>query len=187
MHSTSGSVTIDPSVIVGYPIAMDRLTSVLDAARDEARSVGLAFITRDAVARRAGVPAGSMCLFGSMTDIKNKVAAMDPGLKVDQLNRYEAARGETDQRILTAALGLAVTGRYDRITRRQIADAANVSPARVSLMAGDMEGLRTAIMEAAVREEVAVVVAQGLADRHPAAQTAPDELKQEALAVLASG
>lgn len=109
---------------------------------------------------------------------------MDPGLKVDQLNRYEAARGETDQRILTAALELAVSHRYDRITRRLIAAAANVSPARVSLLAGSMEQLRYHIMAAAVTTGNAAVVAQGLADRHPATTAASEQLKAEALAVL---
>jgi AcrR family transcriptional regulator len=162
----------------------DRALSVLEAATAEARRVGLAFITRDGVAARAGVPAGSMCLFGSMTDIKQKVAQMDPSLQTDQLNRYDAARGETDQRIMDAALTLAVTGRYDRITRRQIANAAGVSPARVSLLAGDMDGMRDAIMRAAVTAGNAIVVAQGLADRHPAALAVSDELKQAALAAL---
>lgn len=165
-----------------------READVLAAAQAEARRVGLAFITRDGVAARAGVPPGSMCLFGSMTEIKEKVAAMDPGLDDGaSRNRYEAARSDTDQRILTAAVELAALGRYDRLTRRQIADAAGVSPGRVSLLAGDMDGLRDAIMVAAVRTGHAGVVAQGLADKHSAALMASDELKQAALATLSSG
>ena len=165
---------------------MDRMTTVLEAATAEAREVGLAYITRDAVARRAGVPPGSMCMFGSMRDIKQKVAQMDSSLQSpESLDRYEAARNQTDLAILGAAVKLAATGRYDRLTRRDVAEAAGVSPARVSLFAGDMEGLRAAIMKAAVMDKVAVVVAQGLADRHPEAVAAPDELKQQALAVLA--
>jgi AcrR family transcriptional regulator len=165
-----------------------RFDAVILAAMAEARQVGLPYITRDAVARRAGVPPGSMCLFGSMSEIKEKVAEMDPSLQPDEsLDRYEAARQQTDAAILGAAVALAVTGRYDRLTRRDVAQAANVSPARVSLFAGDMDGLRTAIMEAAVRDRVAAVVAQGLADRHPAAMAAPEDLKQEALRVLAGG
>lgn len=165
----------------------ERESDVMVAANAEACEVGLAFITRDAVARRAGVPPGSMCLFGSMTEIKEKVAQMDPSLKdgTKPLDRYEAARGDTDTKILLAGVALAVMGRYDRITRRQVAEGAGVSPARVSLFAGDMDGLRTAIMEEAVRRGVASVVAQGLADRHPAALAAPEELRQKALAVLA--
>lgn len=163
-----------------------RQTTVIQAATAEARAVGLAFITRDGVAARAGVPAGSMCLFGSMTEIKGKVAAMCPDLQTDELNRYDAASANTNQKILDAALTLATHGRYDRITRREIADAAGVSPARVSLLAGDMEGMRTAIMEAAVTAGQAIVVAQGLADRHPAALAASEELKKEALATLST-
>lgn len=163
---------------------MDRMANVLEAAAVEARSVGLPYITRDAVARRAGVPPGSMCLFGSMTDIKKKVAQMEPSLTSGNLDRYEAARNQTDLSILTAAVTLAAAGRYDRLTRRDVAAAAGVSPARVSLFAGDMDGLRDAIMAAAVTDRVAVVIAQGLADRHPAALAAPEDLKAEALATL---
>lgn len=167
---------------------MDQLTTipredkVLEAAAEEARLVGLAFITRDGVAARAGVPPGSMCLFGSMTEIRNKVARMNPALDDGaSRNRYDAASANTNQKILDAALTLATHGRYDRITRREIADAAGVSPGRVSLLAGDMDKLRTAIMEAAVAGGQAIVVAQGLTDKHPAALAAPEALKAEAL------
>lgn len=184
--------SIDPAVNVGYPIAMDVMTppresTVLEAARQEAKRVGLAYITRDGVAARAGVPPGSMCLFGSMTELKEKVAKMDPSLDDGaSRNRYEAARSETDQRILDAALTLAAANRYDRITRLDIAFGAGVSPGRVSLLAGNMDGLRDAIMTEAVRVDNAAVVAQGLADKHPAAMGASDELKQAALATLSA-
>lgn len=168
--------------------ATNREVNVLQAAAVEARRVGLAFITRDGVADRAGIPRGSMCLFGSMTDIRNKVASMCPDLDDGaNRNRYQAARSETDQRILDAALELAALGRYDKLTRREIADAASVSPGRVSLLAGDMDGIRDAIMKAAVAGGNAAVVAQGLVDQHPAALAAPEDLKTEALATLSTG
>lgn len=163
-----------------------RLATVLRAAAAEAAVVGLPYITRNAVAKRANVPAGSLGLYGSMIEIKRKVAAMnDWGLGAG-LDRYQASRADRDERILTAALALAVVGNYRDLTRAAVADAAGVSPGTISNYAGDMAGLRDKVMTAAVAREVLAVIAQGLAARDPIALAASDELKTAALATLAA-
>lgn len=86
--------------------------------------------------------------------------------------------------ILHAALDLAATQGYRRMTREAVATAASVSPALVSLYLGTMPQLQRAVMRAAVRQGVAAVVAQGLAERDPQALKAPDALKREAAALL---
>lgn len=161
-----------------------RLTSVLSAAAAEAAVVGLAYITRNAVAKRAGLPAGSLRLYGSMAEIKRKVAAMEPTADPGNLDRYQAGRAARDEQILTAALALAETGNYRDLTRAAVAAAADVSPGTVSNWAGDMDGLRGMVMAAAVTRHVLAVVAQGLAVRDPIALAAPDGLKADALATL---
>lgn len=162
----------------------DRISAVLRAAAEEARVVGLAFITRDAVARRANVPAGSLGLYGSMAEIKRKVAAMQPDAQHGDLDRYQAGRAERDKKILVAALDLAAAGNYRDLTRAAVADRAGVSPGTVSNYAVDMDGLRVKVMTAAVARRLASIVAQGLAVRDPIALAAPDDLKTDALATL---
>ncbi len=160
----------------------NRLATVLQAAAAEAAVVGLPYITRNAVAARANVPAGSMGLYGSMTEIKRKVAAMNGSIV--EIDRYMAGRATRDERILAAALELAAAGNYRDLTRAAVAEAADVSPGTVSNYAGDMDNLRVIIMQAAVQRGLAAIVAQGLAVRDPIALAAPDGLKAEALATL---
>lgn len=161
-----------------------RLATVLSAAAAEAAVVGLAYITRNAVAERAGLPAGSLRLYGSMADIKRKVAAMSPDCTTGDLDRYEAGRADRTERILSAALALAAAGNYRALRRVTIADAVGMPPSLVSYYLGDMDTLRDAVMRGAVERCVLAVVAQGLAVRDPIALAAPDELKTAALATL---
>lgn len=92
-----------------------------------------------------------------------------------------------DQRkteLLQAAVALATRHGYMNVTRHMIAERAGVTPALVPYYFGTMTELRRAIMSEAVRVRALRIVAQGLADAHPKAKRASDELKREALATL---
>lgn len=100
-----------------------------------------------------------------------------------------------DDRILAAAVRLSVQHGYRNITRQQLADEAGVSPTSVSnfqrsqITNGDhpprkrgvMYDVRDALMQRAVDTGNLTVLAQGLADRHPAALAAPEQLRIAAL------
>lgn len=86
--------------------------------------------------------------------------------------------------ILDAAVDLAKTRGFDRITRDEIAAECGVSTGLVSRYCGDMTELRHKVMSQAVREEVLVVIGQGIVARHPAALGAPERLRKQALAAL---
>ena len=88
--------------------------------------------------------------------------------------------------VLDAALTAAATHGYRVFTRQQVADLAGVATGSVNNAFGTMDGLRDAVMAAAVDRGLVAIVAQGLADRHPAAVGAPPDLKQQALAQLAA-
>lgn len=88
--------------------------------------------------------------------------------------------------VLDAAVKLAQSRGYRTITRQQVADEAQVAVGSVNNAFGTMDGLRDAVMAAAVDRGLHVIIAQGLADRHPAAVAAPTQLRQEALASLAA-
>jgi AcrR family transcriptional regulator len=84
--------------------------------------------------------------------------------------------------ILEAAMRVAEKVGYNRVTREQIALAAGVAKATVSLRLGTMEKTRQTLMKRAVAVGHAAVVAQGLALRDKYALKASEELKKRAAA-----
>lgn len=91
-----------------------------------------------------------------------------------------------NRRVLDAAMELAAERGYERVTRNDVAARAKVATGSVNNAYGTMSGLRDAIMAEAVALGLSGIVAQGLAARHPAAQSAPQALKDSALASLAA-
>lgn len=87
--------------------------------------------------------------------------------------------------ILKAALSIAVSDGMEGVTRDHIARLAGVASGTVSLHMGTMANMKRTIMRHAVKNELLPVIAQGLAMGSPYARSAPDELKQRALATLA--
>lgn len=88
--------------------------------------------------------------------------------------------------VLDAGLALAERHGMQAVTRPRVAAESGLSTGTVSNAFGSMDGLRDAVMAAAVDRQITVIVAQGLAERYPAALNAPAELKQRALANLAA-
>ena len=88
--------------------------------------------------------------------------------------------------VLEAAIALAEEYGMQAVTRPRVADAASVAVGTVSNAYGCMDGLRDAVMSAAVEREILPVIAQGLAERYPAALAAAPDLKTRALAKIAA-
>jgi len=86
--------------------------------------------------------------------------------------------------ILEAAVTLAATGHYQKITRREIGDKAEVAPTLVTHYFGSMPRLRRAVMIHAVQNECLKVIAQGLASRDLHALQASPGLQTAALGSL---
>lgn len=89
--------------------------------------------------------------------------------------------------LLDAAVALATRHGYMNVTRHMIAERAGVTPALVPYYFGTMNELRRAIMSEAIRVRALRIIAQGIADGHPKAKRAPDELKREAVMSLVGG
>lgn len=83
--------------------------------------------------------------------------------------------------ILNAAIDIAQTDGWRAVTRDRVAEQAYVAQGSVNAHFGTIDALRTAVMEEAVRREIVAIVAQGLAEQHPAARAAPVDLKRRAL------
>lgn len=86
--------------------------------------------------------------------------------------------------ILDAALRMARLHGYQRVTRADIAVAAECSEALVSSYLGTMIAVRRAIIRAAIKQKDLVVLAQALAAKDAHAQKAPEELRRAAIAML---
>lgn len=95
------------------------------------------------------------------------------------------ARERTAQ-ILRAALELAKTTGYSRVTRDAIGERVGCAPTLIAYHLGTMPDLRRKIMCEAVRIQCLPVIAQGLAVRDPHALKAPEELRRRACQALAS-
>lgn len=101
---------------------------------------------------------------------------------------------QRDERVLLAAVALARSVGYRRVTRQAIADHAGLAAGSVSnygrtrMTNGDhassraMDDVRTAVLQWAVDNGDLHLVAQGLADRHPAVLAAPEALRVAAIA-----
>lgn len=88
--------------------------------------------------------------------------------------------------VLDAALRLAEAKGYRNFTRHDVAAEAGVACGSVNNAYGTMDALRDAVMAVAVDRGLSSVVAQGLADKHPAAVNAPAEVRTAALQSLAA-
>jgi AcrR family transcriptional regulator len=77
----------------------------------------------------------------------------------------ETTRRDT---ILAAAVTLARTDHYHRITRGDVAERAMCGAGTVNLYFGDMEGLRDAVVHEAVRTGDTDIIAQAIVSKHPA-------------------
>lgn len=156
---------------------------VIEAAVAEARAVGLPFITRDGVAARLGIPAGSLGQYGTMDDIKQRALAREPelGAAYPCTDRHTARKDTLNDRVLSAAIDIAIAGSYLQLTRQAIADKAGVSAGTVSNYAGGMDGLREAVLREAIKRPILTIVAQGIAVSDPLALAAPLEVRQAAI------
>lgn len=85
------------------------------------------------------------------------------------------------QQILDAAVRLAESLGYNKITRDAVADEAGVACGLVNYHFKNMVDLREAIIEHAVANKLYNVIAQGIVSGHPVALAASDTLKKKAL------
>lgn len=92
---------------------------------------------------------------------------------------------ERRERLLLAALQLAATHGYQKVTRLAVATQCHCAVGLVSRHFFNVQQMRRLIMEEAVRTGDLCVVAQGLAAHDRTALAAPLELRQRAAASIA--
>lgn len=87
--------------------------------------------------------------------------------------------------ILKAAVRLAKSKGFRNFSREDVAEAAKTATGTVSYHYRGMAGLRKAVMQYAIDNEVLEIIAQGLAERHAMALKAREELRLRAAGCLA--
>lgn len=91
---------------------------------------------------------------------------------------------ERREQILVVAVKLVRKHGLSAVTRDAVAEAAGVAQGTVNVYFGSIAGLREEVMQRAVEERDAQLLAQGLVERHPVAMKAPESLRRKALNTL---
>ena len=146
---------------------------------------GVLNITRAEVCARAGVPDGAFTAImeESFTDCIKRLGIV-PDADVE-ITRKRIDPEFRQGNILDTAIELAKTKGYSRITRDDVAKAANVSPGLITHYFTTIERLRRAVLREAVKRGVLEIVAQGLANKDAIAIGAPRELRHSAALLIA--
>ena len=152
------------------------------------RGQGLINLSRRELCERAGIPDGSFphimgCNFAEFVEELKLEGIEEIPHAVSKTRANPALRKD---HILTVAVGMAKTEGYNKITRDKIAEGAGVSMGLVTRYFGTMNQLKTAIMRRAIKQGIAEIIAQGLANGDDHAKKAPAELKAEAATLLAN-
>lgn len=101
-------------------------------------------------------------------------------------DRAALMREQRRASIMAAAMVEAATAGYSKMTREGVAARAGVAVGSINHEFGTMDALRDAVMAAAIEApDHYAIVAQGMADGHPLARAAPEEVRQAAIRALA--
>ena len=152
------------------------------------RKSGLINLSRRELCERAGVPDGSFphimgCNFAEFVEELKLENIQDLTHSVSKTRANPTLRKDN---ILTVAVNIAKIDGYNNITRDKIAESAGVSTGLVTRYFGTMNQLKTAVMRRAVKQGIAEIIAQGLANGDDHAKKASTELKAKAATLLAN-
>lgn len=160
---------------------------VKQTAIDMVEEAGLINLSRSALCARAGIPDGSFphvmgCNFSEFVEELRGICP-DQAHVVTKNRANPALRKD---QILSVAVNQAKDVGYTKVTRDAVADAAGVSMGLVSRYFGTMKNLRRDIIRYAIRNDIAEIIAQGLANGDDHARKAPANLKAKAATLLAN-
>lgn len=164
-------------------------SSIRSAAIALASKIGIMSISRTILAEHCGFPEGSFaimagCSFTELIESIRPECAEPKGLKVSKNRVHPSLRAES---LLSTAVDLAVTHGYNaKGLRKVIAEEAGVSESLVFARLGTMANMQRDIMRRAIDTKSLRIIAQGLAAGDPHARKAPQELKDAAVALIAT-
>lgn len=84
-------------------------------------------------------------------------------------------------RILRAAVRIAISRGLARVTRPAVARNGRLTPSLISYHYGSVPALRTAVIQYAIENCVLPIIAAALLAKHPAVEKLDEQLKKDAL------
>jgi Transcriptional regulator len=149
---------------------------------------GLINLSRRELCERAGIPDGSFphimgCNFSEFVEELKLEGIKEISHSV---SKTRANPGLRKDHILNVAVTMARVYGYSKLTRDKVAESAGVSVGLVTRYFGTMNQLKTAVMRRAIKQGMADIIAQGLANGDDHAKKAPAELKAEAVTILSN-
>jgi len=161
---------------------------VKQLAIDMANANGLINLTRFDLCKRAGIPEGSFphvmgCTFTEF------VSQLKPEIVNSGNHAVSKRRANPELRkeyILNAALIVAKTKGYNKLTKPAIAENAGTSVSLVGYYFPTMPQLKRAVMRAAIAQGIIEIIANGLANKDQHALKAPKALKTQAAQLIAN-
>lgn len=167
---------------------MKQREQVKEVAVCMVKGEGLINLSRRELCERAGIPDGSFphimgCNFSDFVEELKLENIQEIAHSVSKTRANPELRKD---HILNIAVAMAKVSGYNKITRDKIAEGAGVSMGLVTRYFGTMNQLKTAIMRRAIKQGIAEIIAQGLANGDDHAKKAPAELKAEAATLLAN-
>ena len=147
---------------------------------------GLINLTRDSVSEAAGFPSMSFLNVTGMnfSDFVEKLGEEGHIGPAVPTTRHRTDPKLRRMQLLRTAVAVSERDGYLNITRQLVAEEAGVSMGLVSSYFGSMPNLRSLVMDYAIRNEIIVVIAQGLGNKNEAARNAPAALKARAIDYL---
>lgn len=108
----------------------------------------------------------------------------DQGMRQTQDEYFGRLRADRADKVLAAACKIAEKYGLAYVTKRVVSDHAGCATGTVLNAFGSMTALHDAVLREAIKRPMLRTLAQGLAAGHPVAQSAPEDLKRQALAAV---
>ena len=161
---------------------------ITNIALDMVHTNGLINLSRLELCERAGIADGSFpyhmgCTF---TEFVSKLRPKVEDQTIHKVIKLRVDPALRKDHILKAAIAVAITKGYNKVTRDDVAESAGVSMGLITHYFTNMNQLRRDIMRTAVKRGIAEIVAQGLTNKDCHALKASKELKTQAAHLIAN-
>lgn len=165
---------------------MTNKKTIIKTAKIMIAENGLINLSRKELCERSGISDGSFIHVMGCTFTELIKQLSDDTEKIYTVNKHRVNPKLRKEHILNVAVDVACNHGYHKLTRDAVAETAGVSMGLVSRYFGTMPQLKRDVMRAAIKRDIASIVAQGLAINDKHARKAPQGLKQQAAEIIAN-
>ena len=154
-----------------------------------ANKLGLVQLTKERLCFECGIPTGSFNhLMGcSFTEFVLRLYNSGKCKLGSPIGKARVNAELMRHCILEVAVKLSIQKNYKLVTRREIAEALDISPSLISLYFGDMQELKNEIVQYAIDNKELIIIAQIVLFKDPRMSSIPKTIRNEALQVVMNG